>query len=107
MTPPPRSADYQWRLILGIALAVPIPLIVMTGFIYMADDFRRTPAWARDWMIYALPLLSVVGFAILPIEIWKRALLGCIMVPLIALAMFVWALVFVCYAFGDCIKSLV
>lgn len=46
-----RPPQYQLRLILGILLAVPIPMIVLAFFIYVADDFRQTPAWARDWMI--------------------------------------------------------
>lgn len=105
--PPPRSPQYRWRLILGIALALPIPMLALTYFVYIADDFRNTPAWARDWMIYALPVLSIVGFAIMPIEVWKRLLFGCIMVPLITLFLFVWAMMFVCWAFGDCVTSLV
>jgi hypothetical protein len=107
MTDAPQSPRYRSRLILGIALAVPIPMILLAGMIWIADDFRQTPTWARDWMIYALPGLSIIGFAILPIEVWKRALIGCIMVPLITLFLFVWAMIFACYAFNDCVKSLV
>ncbi|QDZ08170.1 hypothetical protein FPZ24_12340 [Sphingomonas panacisoli] len=107
MTPDERPPHYRLRLILGIALAAPVPMIILSWFIYLADDFRQTPAWARDWMIYALPVLSIVGFAILPLRVLKRALLGCLMVPVITLFLFVWAMIFACYAFGDCIKSLV
>jgi hypothetical protein len=103
----PRAPLYRLRLVAGIALAVPVPVIILSWFIYLADDFRHTPSWARDWMIYALPGLSIIGLAILPVEVWKRALLGCIMVPLITLFLFVWALMFACYAFNDCVKSLV
>lgn len=52
-------------------------------------------------------MLSIIGFAILPIPVWKRVLLGCILVPLIILGLFVWAMMFACYAFGDCVTSLV
>src|SRR5690242_19268262 len=107
MTPPLRPPHHTLRLILGILLMLPVPMAALAWVIYIADDFRHTPAWLRDWMVYALPLVSVAGVAILPIRVWLRALLACLGVPVIVLILFVWAMMFACYAFNDCIKSLV
>lgn len=107
MTSLSRPPHQTLRLILGVLLMLPIPMAALAWVIYIADDFRQTPGWLRDWMVYALPLVSVIGVAILPIRVWLRALLICLAVPVITLWLFVWAMLFACYAFNDCVKSLV
>lgn len=96
-----RHSTARWWL--GLLLILPIPLIWGTAAAYATRDFYNVDRWIGEVLAFSVPLLSLIGVALLPLKGWARVVVAVVLVPIACIAEFSWGAMFVCGQFGDCL----
>jgi hypothetical protein len=90
------------RLVLSLAGAMALPPLALMGYL----NVTRSIGLNFNWDYLALAICLGIGVAFIMLLPWKRSFrigLGVLYLPLMAFALFILALNYVCQVFGDCV----
>lgn len=102
IAPSAAAKPARWRVWLGIALILPIPLIWYTAMLYATHDFYTVDRWLGYLVLLSIPAMSLTGIALLPLKTGDRAIIAIFVVPAICVVHLFWGFMFACGQFGDC-----
>jgi len=86
----------------GLLLILPIPLLWETAAAYATRDLPTAHRWLGPAVGLTIPLLSLIGAALLPLKSWVKIVALIVIVPVACTIEIMWGVTFVCIQFGDC-----
>lgn len=90
------------RTALGVVLIFPTPFLLFATLLHLTRRQFDFGGWELPNVVIGTAV-AVVGVALLPFARRTRVWIALAVAPLAAVALLVFALTYVCGAFGDCI----